>query len=186
MNDDSSIGLASAATPLMTDSAVSYASVSSSDNDDDLSEDSQSHIGTNSISANKANENPEADILAQQLLACNGDEELEHLVMRRSLDISDHALHSARTATSKNGYGYFPLSKRSRKEDLTLFQRMVTIISIALIGLLVIFVLFQVSGIVVGPPSQPLGPYKLVQVQVRTNVNVFLHLAVDSIYGMQR
>jgi hypothetical protein len=48
---------------------------------------------------------------------------------------------------------------------------MIAMVSLALLGLLVIFVLLEVSSIVIGPPSEPIGPYKLVEVQVRREIN---------------
>jgi hypothetical protein len=160
-DNESTSASASALTPLISP-MVSYQSTTSSD---ESSEDSK-------MDTNYPNENlSDADILARKLLACNDNEDLENIVMRRSLDISNH--HGPRAGIHKGGVrnGYFATSRRSKKEDETLFQRMVTIISLALLGLLVIFVLLQVSGIVVGPPSQPVGPYKLVELQVR-----FIHL----------
>lgn len=50
-------------------------------------------------------------------------------------------------------------------DDQSLFQKMVAMISLALLGLLTIFVLLQVSSLIVGPPSQPVGPYQLVEMQ---------------------
>lgn len=119
------------------------------------------------------------DILGRKLIACNNNEELECLVIRRSLDISFHpppgrsarGMHKFPSTTG--GMMGFSMSRRSRKEDQSLFQKMVAMVSIALLGLLVIFVLLQVSSLVIGPPSEPIGPYKLVEVQ--EGVDFFNH-----------
>mmetsp|Transcript_5479 Transcript_5479/g.10444 ORF Transcript_5479/g.10444 Transcript_5479/m.10444 type:complete len:524 (-) Transcript_5479:2313-3884(-) len=112
----------------------------------------------------------EEDILGRKLIACNNNEELECLVIRRSLDISFHPPGSSATRSrfpKLAGMTHrFTSSRRTRKEDQSLFQKMVVMVSLALLGLLIIFVLLEVSSIVIGPPSEPIGPYKLVEVQV--------------------
>lgn len=151
---------ASESTPLTSYS--SYQSGSSSS-----SEDSQFE------SNKKNNEFGDGDQLGRKLLACNGNEELEDLVMRRSLDIAFHGKKSDPRSSAMgrdNRMANFSISRRSFLEDQSLFQKMVAMISLALLGLLTIFVLLQVSSLIVGPPSQPVGPYQLVEMQVRNHI----------------
>eukprot|EP00979_Chaetoceros_neogracilis_P018251 scaffold10559_cov267-Chaetoceros_neogracile.AAC.9 len=138
----------SESTPLTSPSSYqSGSSIASSD-------DSKDALNT------KYDEFEDEDKLARKLLACNGNVELESIVMRRSLDISFHAPKGGRVSQLNKSK-----SRRSLKEDQSLFQKMFTMISLALLGLLTIFVLLQVSSLIVGPPSQPVGPYQLVEAQ---------------------
>lgn len=155
---------ASASTPLVAPNNVdSYQSTSTSD------ESSEEAEPTNE-GANNAPENfTEADILARKLMACNDNDDLEQYVIHKSLGIPEDGTVAQHSYVTKSGArnGYMKLGgRRSKKEDESLFGKMVTIISLALLGLLAIFVLLQVSSLVVGPPSEPIGPYKLVEVQV--------------------
>lgn len=154
---------ASASTPLVAPNNVdSYQSTSTSD------ESSEEAEPTNE-GANNAPENfTEADILARKLMACNDNDDLEQYVIHKSLGIPEDGTVAQHSYVTKSGArnGYMKLGgRRSKKEDESLFGKMVTIISLALLGLLAIFVLLQVSSLVVGPPSEPIGPYKLVEVQ---------------------
>jgi len=110
------------------------------------------------------------DTLGRKLIACNNNEDLEQIVLRRSLDISYHTAPCDRSSSfsivrkvKHNGY-----PRRSKGDEQSLFQKMVVMLSLALLGLLILFCLLQVSSLVVGPPSQPVGPYALVEVQVRS------------------
>ena len=157
----------SESTPLTSPSSYqSGSSIASSD-------DSKDALNT------KYDEFEDEDKLARKLLACNGNVELESIVMRRSLDISFHAPKGGRVSQLNKSK-----SRRSLKEDQSLFQKMFTMISLALLGLLTIFVLLQVSSLIVGPPSQPVGPYQLVEAQVskfKCDITRVMRLGVKSI-----
>jgi hypothetical protein len=158
---------ASETTPLsFSNSSSSYPSSISAAAESSEESDTEDHHNNNG-------EISEEDILGRKLIACNNNEELECLVIRRSLDISFHPPPGSakRKAPRLPGMTRFSLSKRTRKEDQSLFQKMIAMVSLALLGLLVIFVLLEVSSIVIGPPSEPIGPYKLVEVQVRREIN---------------
>jgi hypothetical protein len=156
MNDSTN---ASESTPLTQ--YTSYQSGSSTSSEDSKCE-----------SNNKNNEFGDGDQLGRKLLACNGNAELEDRVMRRSLDIAFQSKKSdpRSSAMGRHRIANFSISRRSFVDDQSLFQKMVAMISLALLGLLTIFVLLQVSSLIVGPPSQPVGPYQLVEMQVRNHI----------------
>jgi len=159
---------ASESTPLTL-----YSSYQSGSSSTASSEDSKLECNNNNY------EFENEDRLGRKLLACNGNEELEDLVMRRSLDIAFYAKKSdPRISQSPSMRDHrvanFSISRRSFVEEQNLFQKMVAMISLALLGLLTIFVLLQVSSLIVGPPSQPVGPYQLVEMQVRNHISTNL------------
>eukprot|EP01083_Nonionella_stella_P232564 820233_1 len=103
-------------------------------------------------------------------MACNDNEDLEKIVLRRSLDIPYQNIQEGQQSSMGMGYGSSmgmsmasrrrgPLfqSRRTKGADRSLLHNMVAMISLALLGLIIIFVLLQISTIVVGPPSEPVG-----------------------------
>ena len=123
---------------------------------------------TKNLSAMGDQENSKADELARKLIACNGNADLENIVMKRSLDEPTPGkawIASWKAKHKRNAY-FLKSGRRNREVERSVFQKMVTMISLALLGLLTLFVLLQLSSIVVGPPRQPVGPYKIVEVQV--------------------
>ena len=177
-------------TPLISSENLSYQSTSTNNIDQSTtssvasssvaSSDEESKIDGNNRSdyqeGHDHDHTNDAEALARKLMACNNNEDLEHIVMRRTLDIPDHTGKSINVNANGDGPAgtrraignfFFRATRRSKADDRTLFSRMVTIISLACLGVLIIFVLLQVSTLVIGPASQPVGPYKLVEVQVR-------------------
>ncbi len=148
-------------------SASSVASIASS----------QSGFGLGSVSDGNDIElrlNAEADQLSSKLVACGNNEAMERLVLNKSLSLGggsseeDALLGELRR---EEGLSFRQSSMRSfqkKKEgyDRSMVQRVIAMVSLALLGLMIIVVLLQIGTLIVGPPSQPIGPYKLVEIQV--------------------
>ncbi len=132
----------------------------------------------------------EADLLARKLMACNDNDDLEKIVLRRSLNIPYQSIgtgdghgpgrgpfgfrmgmgRSAGKSIGAGRNGPLFVSKRTKGADRSLVQNLIAMISLAMLGLAFIFVLLTISTIVAGPPNEPVGPYKLVELQVCVNV----------------
>ncbi|GFH44916.1 hypothetical protein CTEN210_01390 [Chaetoceros tenuissimus] len=142
----------SEATPLTT----SYRSYQSSNSEYSISDGSEEDQNDDDLSYEEENR------LGNDLMKCNNNDELENVMLSKALKV---AIHS-KSNTPQHTMSHLSISRKEEvKKQRTIFSKMVTLISIALIGVLIIFVLVQVGQLVTGPPSQPVGPYKLVAVQ---------------------
>ena len=143
----------SEATPLTT----SYRSYQSSNSDYSISDGSDEGQNDDDLSYEEENR------LGNDLMKCNNNDALENVMLSKALKVSIHS----KSNTPHPTMSHLSISrKEDAKKQRTILSKMVTLISIALIGVLIIFVLVQVGQLVTGPPSQPVGPYKLVAVQV--------------------
>jgi hypothetical protein len=151
----------SEATPLTT----SYNSYQSSNSEYSISDGSDEGQNDDDLSYEDENR------LGNDLMKCNNNDELENVMLSKALKV---AIHS-KANTPQHTMSHLSISRKEEaKKQRTIFSKMVTLISIALIGVLIIFVLVQVGQLVTGPPSQPVGPYKLVAVQVSYTFLAFI------------
>lgn len=150
----------SEATPLTT----SYNSYQSSNSEYSTSDGSDEGQNDDDLSYEEENR------LGNDLLKCNNHDELENAMLSKFLKVSIYS----KSNTPQPTMSHLSISRKEEaKKQRTIFSKMVTLISIALIGVLIIFVLVQVGQLVTGPPSQPVGPYKLVAVQVSYMFSAF-------------
>jgi len=120
----------------------------------------------------------EADHLASGLIACGDDEVLQRTILNKSFSLSGDDSHSPLLRDE------FPSSPHQRRHQhhlqhqhqhqhhtrptgigKSMIQRIVAMVSLAVLGLMIIVVLLQVGTLLVGPPSEPVGQYKLVEIQ---------------------
>ena len=114
------------------------------------------------------------------------DEELNHQVLRVALDISSHGLppgsspqtiieHEKKRRKSMINNETSTLAqlyKGSTAEEKTVISRIFSMLVIALLVFVIIFFVLTVGTVFVGPPSQPVGSYQIVEVQVRRRNNL--------------
>ena len=104
--------------------------------------------------------NNEANNLSDRLVAYTDDEVIEGIVLKKSFLLNGNGEDEDEENEK--------LIQVQRKVGLekSMVQRLIAMLALALLGLAGIFVLLRLSTLVVGPPSQPVGPYKLVEAQV--------------------
>lgn len=129
-------------------------------------------------SVEKTQTETEADILSERLLACGGNSVMEAIVLKNSFSLGngsgdDEELNREKKKglPHKNHHLSQSPKHHRRKDgyDKTMVQRVIAMFSLAVLGLMIIVVLLQIGTLIVGPPSQPIGPYKLVEIQVSLN-----------------
>lgn len=140
---------------------------------DDTSVDSDSFLS-------KLPQYPGAEELSVRLVACGNDEDLEQLVLRRTLDLSGHSFVGSsspeedsnmsgskhlRTYPWSIGYQSFS-SSLFESNQRNLLQKLAALIAFAVLGMIVIFVSIEILSLITGPPRLPVGPYTLVELQV--------------------
>lgn len=130
--------------------------------------------------------NNQADVLSERLLACGNNDVMERIVLSNSFSL----LHGQEDVLMQElnrdeGFTYRKSHRKSKQRkidgyDKTMIQRVIAMFSLAMLGLIIIVVLLQIGTLIVGPPSQPIGAYNLVEIQVRMlflfdcNLNKFL------------
>jgi hypothetical protein len=126
----------------------------------------------------KLPQSPEAEELSMRLVACNDNEKLEEMVLRQTLDLSQHnAKEENKTRPSPWNIGDRSFSG-SFSTDRSLLQNLVALVVIAMLGLIVIFVFIEISSLITGPPSLPVGQYTLIELQVRTILSVLFYYMI--------
>lgn len=114
----------------------------------------------------KLPQNHGAEELSMRLVACNDNEELEDMVLRRTLDLSQHnASQESRRKTRPSPWNIGESFGSSSSTDRSLLQKLVALVAIAMLGLIVIFVFIEISSLITGPPSLPVGQYTLIELQ---------------------
>ncbi len=117
--------------------------------------------------------NNQADVLSERLLACGNNGVMERIVLSNSFsllhgqeDVLMQELNRDEGFTHRKSHR---TSKHRKMDgyDKTMVQRVIAMFSLAMLGLIIIVVLLQIGTLIVGPPSQPIGAYNLVEIQVR-------------------
>lgn len=151
--------------------------------------------------------NLHADRLSARLIACGGNEAMERVVLTNSFDISygdgdgdddlscdqgdeneilmdelninEGATHRRNNYESSRRHSLN--SNKLEGYDKTMIQRVIAMFSLAVLGLMIIVVLLQIGTLIVGPPKQPIGAYKLVEIQVRSVVYIYQYMVLGKI-----
>jgi hypothetical protein len=123
--------------------------------------------------------NNEANRLSEKLAECEDDDAKERIVLRNSFSFRHGEQQSLLKEYNQRENRY--LNKREAYEGTALPVRrgilLFLLFALALSGLVVILAVFPAIRIwFVGPPTQPIGPYDLVEIQVSFS---FLHKNVN-------
>ena len=143
------------------------------------------HISSQTSVASSNGENPRAaveetnlnraaDRLSMRLVACGDNDAMENLVLKTSFSLEgEDQQQQLRDLQKEEGVIHHrrsSLSKRQQRKqnvyDKSLVQRVIAMFSLAILGLIIILVLLRIASLIVGPPSQPIGSYRLVEIQV--------------------
>lgn len=170
--------LSSSATAVAAESQYKYQSTavaeirnSLDDDDDDLS--SSSSQANSYLSFESA-----ADKLSSRLVACKDNDEMEGIVLSNSfcLNNNDHDGALIRELNERKlphlKHHHRQITSRRHKEgfDKPMLKRFMVMFSLAMLGIMIMIILLQIGAVIVGPPSQPIGAYKLVEIQVCTRI----------------
>ncbi len=119
----------------------------------------------------------EAHRLALKLVECGDNDAMESIVLKNSFALNDESKQEQLRDLQK-GEGLSLANRRSsfksrqRRQqgyETTMVQRLIALFSLAILGLIAIVVLLQLANLVVGPPLQPIGAYRLVEIQVSSD-----------------
>jgi hypothetical protein len=131
----------------------------SSDEDDDYDE-----VGRVMSLSQKARmfdrQSRAADLLSIRLLQVNEEEE-EDRILRETLRLSQAHLPSTRTTTTTTT----TTISESERQQRTAWKRLLSMLSMAVVSILVLAALLILGISYVGPPKQPVGPYQLIERQ---------------------
>lgn len=116
----------------------------------------------------KLPQNHDADTLSMRLVACNDNEELEDMVLRRTLDLSQHNTDQEPRKPRPSPWNIGESFSSYSSTDRSLLQNLVALVALAMLGLILIFVFIEISSLITGPPSLPVGQYTLIELQVRS------------------
>lgn len=168
--------LSSSATAVAAERQYKYQSTAVSEirnslDDDDLS--SSSSQANSYLSFESA-----ADKLSSRLVACKDNDEMEGIVLSNSfcLNKNDHDGALIRELNERKlphlKHHHRQITSRRHKEgfDKPMLKRFMVMFSLAMLGIMIMIILLQIGAVIVGPPSQPIGSYKLVEIQVCTRI----------------
>lgn len=113
----------------------------------------------------KLPQNHDADTLSMRLVACNDNEELEDMVLRRTLDLSQHNTDQEPRKPRPSPWNIGESFSSYSSTDRSLLQNLVALVALAMLGLILIFVFIEISSLITGPPSLPVGQYTLIELQ---------------------
>jgi hypothetical protein len=127
----------------------------------------------NAIETNGGEYAAQARRLSIDLVNCNNDEKMEKEILMRSLDLDSDQSLSENSSEEDIGLSFSSIKKKVKRKvkrqtklmNKSTQETLVALMSIASIGLVAICALFLVGNLLVGPPRQPVGPYKLVDLQ---------------------
>lgn len=172
--DDKLLPSVSESTTLIppSDAQKTYQSVGS---DASSATSTQSGVNGTEYSMKKTETDTEANILSERLLACGDNSVMEGIVLQNSFSLGnggndDEELNTQKKQVLPHKSHHLAQSpklhhKKKQGYDKTMVQRVIAMFSLAVLGLMIIVALLQIGTLIVGPPSQPIGPYRLKEIQ---------------------